>query len=688
MTNITIALAGAPNAGKSTLFNRLTGSNQKIGNYPGVTVEKKTGHFLSPAGVLIEVIDLPGTYSLEAQSDDERVAVESLFREGNQALSLVVVVADATNLERSLGLVLDLKKLGYPVIVSLNMMDLALKRGLKVDLRKLEKRLGFPAIPTIALKKGGIQDLLVAIDALIQKSSTNEFVQQKTAAEAQIDPTVVGQENKIPSENREDPGMARAAVLGEKGTQGFDQASPAREGAAKSFEGFRLDSKTGVQKSVYFEYSPESLKQRSDEVDAILAEAVLERTRADAVTDQIDKVLLHPVFGVVILISILFFMFESVFSWAAYPMDLIEQGVAALGVAIGEFLPAGAIQDLVVNGVIGGVGSVLVFLPQILIMFTFILLLEGSGYMARVAFLLNRLMAAVGLQRQAAVPLLSSFACAIPGIMATRTIKSPRERIITMMVAPLMTCSARLPVYVLLVGAFIPASISVGPFGLQGLVMFGLFLSAVLFAMIVAFVLKKFAVKGKSAPFVMELPTYKVPSLVHLLVSLRLRARAFLKRAGTTILAISVILWFLSSYPKAPQGAEREAIHYSFAGQLGHAIEPLVAPVGFDWRIAVGLVPGFAAREVMVSSLGTVFAIENAEDDNMGTLQDALKETWALPTALALLVWYIFAPQCLATFAVLRRESNSWKWTLLTFAYMLLLAYLGAWITFRIAMAA
>jgi ferrous iron transport protein B len=381
----------------------------------------------------------------------------------------------------------------------------------------------------------------------------------------------------------------------------------------------------------------------------------------------------------------LLIVFQSVFSWASVPMDLIESGVAILGDAVAAGLPNGWVQDLVVDGILAGVGSVVVFLPQIVILFFFILVLEGSGYMARVSFLLNRLMAKVGLQGQAAVPLLSSFACAIPGIMATRTIKSPRERLIAMMVAPLMTCSARLPVYTLLVGAFVSPAVAYGGIRLQSLVMFALFIAAVVSAMLVSLALKRFVVKGKPAPFVMDLPTYKLPGIRYVAFNVWLRAKAFLKRAGTLILGISMALWVLSTYPKPPPDADLPAIQYSLAGRMGTFIEPLVRPIGFDWRIATGLVPGFAAREVMVGALGTVFAVEDAEEEGMVTLQEKLATAWGLPTGLALLAWYVFAPQCLATFAVLRRESNSRKWTLLTFVYMLVLAWVAAWVVFRLA---
>lgn len=624
----TVALAGAPNAGKSTLFNRLTGGNQKIGNYPGVTVEKKSGTFLTPAGRTMELVDLPGTYSLDAQSEDERVAVQTIFQNKSQAPALVVVVLDAANLERSLGLVLDFKKTGCTLIVALNMMDLASRRGLKLDLRAFEKRLGVRIVPTISVRKDGVERLLESIDAVLGKKPNDASAKQ------------------------DNPGKTEHAVI--------------------------------VSGIPLLDYSPAALRARAVEIDSILGEVIKEQTRADKVTHALDRVLLHPAFGLPILFGILFLVFQAVFTWASVPMDLIENGLKTIGKLLGEWLPAGLMHDLMVDGIIAGVGSVLVFLPQIVILFFFILLLEASGYMARASFLLNRAMAAVGLQGQAAVPLLSSFACAIPGLMATRTIKSPRERLITMMIAPLMTCSARLPVYTLLVGAFIPTTIVWGVFTLQGMVMFALFLTAIVSAMIVALVLKRYAVKGPRAPFIMDLPTYKLPSFRYVAINLVMRAKAFLRRAGTMILSISIVLWFLSTFPRPPENATLPAIQYSYAGIAGHAIEPLVRPIGFDWRISAGLVPGFAAREVMVGALGTVFAVEDAEESGMSSLQEKLAQTWGLPTGLALLAWYIFAPQCLATFAVLRRESNSRKWTVVTFCYMLALAWIAAFIVFNV----
>jgi len=620
MSSHVLALVGSPNTGKSSLFNALTGSHQKVGNYPGVTVEKKLGTLRTPAGRDVTIIDLPGTYSLDPHSPDEQVTTNVLFRrvEIPEHPSIILAVADATNLERTLGLVTDLSAIGLPVVVALNMYDLATKRGLKLDVKILEKELNALVVPTVAVKRGGTQPLLQVLDRSMERV---EKLATKT------DHTSI----KIPL------------------------------------------------------VDINSLLDRQKRVDQILAKAMITPTSADQWTRRIDQVLLHPVFGSILLAVILLTLFQGVFTWAEAPMTWIEDGIAALGDGIRTTLPDGPIQNFIVDGVIAGVGSVIVFLPQILILFFFILILEASGYMARAAFIMDRLMSAVGLQGRSFVPLLSSFACAIPGIMAARTIRSPRDRLLTIMISPLMTCSARLPVYVLLIGAFIPSTPIFGPLELQGLVMFGLFATGIVSAMVVAFVLKSVALPGSKSPFLMDLPTYKLPNPRYVAFNLWQRAKAFLKRAGTVILFISIGLWFLSSYPKPPEGATDAAINYSIAGRVGNAIEPLVRPLGFDWRIATGLIPGFAAREVMVGALGTVFAVENAEDEGLTQLQDRIKATWGVPTGLALLVWYIFSPQCLATFAVARRETNSRKWTAVMFGYMLALAYVAAFITYQVS---
>lgn len=617
-TTPVVALTGSPNCGKTALFNALTGSRQKVANYAGVTVERKEGIAVTPSGGKLKVLDLPGTYSLDPHSPDEQIALEVLLdrRDEVRAPKAFVAVADATNLERSLGLVLELKSLGRPVVLALNMMDLARGRGLDLDCEALSRELGgVPVVPTVAVKRLGVAELLGQVERAIatQLASDVEVVWQPPSAE--------------------------------------------------------------------------EVRARFREVDRILKSVTRNRVAPATWTDRIDRVVLHPFAGHLVLLLLMTLMFQAVFSWAEPFMGAIETGVTLLGETVSSVLPEGWLQSLLVDGIIAGVGSVVVFLPQILILFLFILVLEDSGYMARAAFLMDRSMGGVGLHGRAFIPLLSSFACAIPGILATRTIENRRDRLATIFIAPLMTCSARLPVYALLIAAFIPNTVVAGAFRLQGLVMLGLYLSGIAFALLVAFVLKQTKLKGPKPPFLLELPTYKVPSARNVGFGLWERAKMFLRRAGKYILLVSMALWFLASYPKPPEGATEPAIQYSFAGRIGSAIEPALRPLGFDWRISTGLIPGFAAREVMVGALGTVFAVEDAGDEEttVATLAEKLRTTWTLPTALALLAWYVFSPQCLPTFAVAQRETGSWAWTGAMFLYMLALAYAAAFIVFQLA---
>ncbi len=612
--SLTVLLAGCPNSGKSSLFNTLTGSKQKIGNYPGVTIERKSGTITSSCGTDIEVIDLPGSYSLHPKSIDEEIAFKILNEDPSSSKSqLIVAVADATNMERTLSLVLELQTLGKPIIMALNMMDLAISRGIKIDIAKLSRELSVPVVSTVAIKKNGVSSLLTHI---------NNFIGEQTTR---------------------------------------SQAKP---------------SKTPLLKNA---------ADRFIEIDRILSICQSKPNMADLWTHRIDRVLLHPVFGGPILFLLLLVMFQAVFSWAELPMVFIEDIVAATGSMVSSLLPNGWVQSLIVDGIIAGVGSVLVFLPQILILFLFILILESSGYMMRAAFIMDRIMASIGLQGRSFVPLLSSFACAIPGIMATRTIKDPKERLVTILIAPLMTCSARLPVYVLLISAFIPDQTVMGFLNLQGLTMFGLFIFAIFSAIVVAFAMRKTVLHSQASSFLVELPSYKIPNFKNVFLGLYIKAKVFLKKAGTLIMAVSIILWVLASFPKPPEGATDAPITYSYAGKIGKSIEPLVAPIGFDWRIATGLVPGFAAREVMVGALATVFSVEaEGEDEEIENLSGHLRSAWPLATGLSLLVWYIFSPQCLATFVVARKETNGWRWPIIMFTYMLTLAYLSSWLTYQI----
>lgn len=612
-----LALVGTPNSGKTSLFNALTGSRQKVANYPGVTVERKEGFFVTPQGRQVSVVDLPGTYSLRGRSPDEEITRDFVLGKasGETVPDLVLCVADSTNLRLTIRLLLELKRTGRPMILVLNMFDIASRRGISVDVVRLAKELGVPVVTSIAVRKGGTADLLTLTDE----------ISAKLAAE--------------PAEN-----SWRALSVAE-------------------------------------------LRATQREADRIISDCVSLPASPDTWTARIDAVVLHPVGGLVVLALILFVMFQAVFAWAQPLMELLQSGFDALGDFVHATLPGGLLQSFLQNGVISGVGSVIVFLPQIIIIFLFILLLEDFGYMARAAFLMDRIMGGAGLHGRAFIPLLSSFACAIPGIMATRVIDNKRDRLTTILIAPLMTCSARIPVYTLIISAFIPAKDVWGFINLQGLVMFGLYAAGIVSALAVSFLIKFFMLRDYApAPFMLELPDYKMPRLKSIAIGIFTRAKMFLQRAGTTIFSMMVLIWFLASFPQPPAGATEPAIDFSLAAIIGKAIAPLLAPVGFNWQIAVALIPGMAAREVAVAALGTVYAIEGGKEaaEQIGQV---LATKWSLATALAMLAWYIFAPQCASTLAVIRRETGSWGWMAATFAYMLVLAYAASLLTYNVAVA-
>jgi ferrous iron transport protein B len=615
LDSMRLALVGVPNCGKTALFNRLTGSRQKVANYAGVTVERKEGAFSGPSKVRrYQVLDLPGAYSLTPTTLDEAVTRDFLLGRlaSEPAPEFVICVVDATNLRLNLRLVLELRDLGVPMIVALNMSDLARSRGYRLDAERLEKELGVPVVETIAVAHGGEDALLKRLEATPH------------------------------------PGP-RAAV---------DWRQP----------------------------STEQIQDTQKEVRRILRTIGYAEPARKRALQRLDALVMHPLFGPMILAAILFFVFQAVFSWAAVPMEMIDAGVTWVGEQVHALLPDGALRSLLVDGIIAGAGSVLVFLPQILILFFFILLLEDTGYLPRAAYLLDRLMGSVGLSGRAFIPLLSSFACAIPGIMATRTIPNLRDRLATIMVAPLMTCSARLPVYALIIAAFIPNR-DVGPFNLQGVVLFVLYFAGILAAMLVAWAMKRTAMRTGYNPLLLELPEYHWPHLNNLLIGLWERAKVFLRRVGGIILALMIILWFLSSYPLPPDGATGPAIQYSFAGMLGRALEHVFAPIGFNWQISLALVPGLAAREVAVGALGTVYSLSATNDDVAATLVPMISQTWGLATALSLLAWYVFAPQCLSTLIVVKRETNSWRYPLIMACYLFGLAYLASFVTYRTALA-
>ncbi|CAN7149856.1 ferrous iron transporter B [Brevundimonas sp. LjRoot202] len=608
-----VALVGNPNSGKTALFNALTGAHQKVANYAGVTVERKEGLIRTGDGRTMSLLDLPGTYSLRARSPDEEVTRDAVLGRlsGETPPDVIVCVADATNLRLVLRLVLELKAVGRPMVLALNMYDIAQRQGLRIDLERLSAELAVPVVTTTATRRRGIENLVAAIEAAAGTLSA-------TAEMAWTPPDVT-----------------------------------ALRGAAR-------------------------------EAERIMKACVQPPERPDTLTGRVDSVLLHPVGGLVILLALLFVMFQAVFTWATPLMDGIEASLGLLGTGVAAVIPDGVWQSLIVDGLISGVGSVLVFLPQILILFLFIIMLEDFGYMARAAFLMDRIMGGAGLHGRAFIPLLSSFACAIPGVMAARVIDSKRDRLTTIMVAPLMTCSARIPVYTLIIAAFIPNRTVWGFANQQGLVMFGLYATGILSALAVSFVIRRIFWRGAVEPFMMELPAYKTPDLRSVLFNLWLRARIFLERAGRIILPLMVLIWALSTFPYPPEGATAPAIDYSFAGMLGKALEPLFAPIGFNWQMVIALIPGMAAREVAVAALGTVYAVADPETAT-AVLATTLAGQWSLATGLAFLAWYVFAPQCVATLGVVKRETNSWKWMWVMVAYMFGLAYLAALITYRVA---
>ncbi len=607
-----VALVGNPNAGKSALFNALTGARQKVGNYPGVTVERHSGRLVLDDGRPVELIDLPGAYSLEPSSPDERVTRDVVT--GASSLErlpdALVVVVDAANLDNHLRFTLQLIALGLPVVVALNMVDLAERDGLTLDPVVLARELGVPVIPTVAVRKRGLDALKAALGE------------------------VVGGGGRKPQAN------------------------------------------AGTQDDIVH------LQRRARH---IAAAATVSETAGRRWAHMLDSVALHSVAGPLLLVTILFVMFQAVFTWASVPADAIDAGFGWLQDAIKTAMPNGFVRSLITDGLIAGVGAVIVFLPQILILFLFILVLESSGYMVRAAFLMDRLMATVGLSGRAFIPLLSSFACAVPGIMATRTIDDEKDRLTTILIAPLMTCSARWPVYTLIIGAMIPNT-RLAPFvRLQGVVMFGLLVIGIAGAYVAALILRRTVTKGESSGFMMEMPKYQVPRIRDVLLGLWQRAVIFLKRAGTIIAATTVVLWLLLSFPKPPEGSGISPVDYSIGGRIGHGIEYVVKPIGFNRDIALALLPAMAAREVAVSAIGTVYAIDDAEGSGQDRITDQIRGRWTLPTALAFLMWFVFAPQCISTIAVTRRETNGWKWPLFMVGYLFAAAYIMAGLTYWLA---
>ena len=600
-----IALVGNPNCGKTSLFNTLTGTRQKVANYAGVTVERKEGFFKLPSGDTVRVLDLPGTYSLKPSSLDEEVTRAVCFGElrGEVIPDIFVCVVDATNLHLHLSLVLEVRALNRPMLLVLNMMDEVRKRGIAIDTTKLSQLLGIPVVESVAVKTKGIQGLLTQLD----------------------------------------------------------------------------------QKNLFVAPYHSDLSH-FDQIKYITKQVILKNDNGDKRTAFLDKIFLHPVFGLLILTFTMFVMFQAVFIWAQPLISFVEDSITWFSGVIGPLISHPLLRSLIVDGVIAGAGSVLAYMPQILILFFFILVLEESGYLPRAAFLLDKLMSKAGLSGRSFIPLLSSFACAIPGIMATRSISSERDRLATIMIAPLMTCSARLPVYALLIAAFIPNKLVYGWLSLQGLVLFGLYMSGIVSALLVSLFLKLVRKDKTESIFIFELPTYRIPDVRNVALGLYDRATIFLKRVGGIIVALSILLWFLVTFPLPPDNPTMPPINYSIAGQLGHLIHPIFAPIGFTWEICIALIPAMAAREVIIAALGVIYAMSGDEDAVTQTLLSQISgpDGWGLATGMSLLVWFIFAPHCLATLATIRRETGSWKQPTIMAVYLFSLAYLFAFITYQV----
>ncbi|TCM18023.1 ferrous iron transport protein B [Novosphingobium sp. PhB165] len=606
-----IALVGNPNAGKSALFNALTGARQKIANYPGVTVERKSGRMVLPTGEPVEMTDLPGAYGLDATSPDEEVTAKVIAGHfpGEAAPDVLVVVLDASNLEQHLVFAQEILALGKPTVVALNMVDLAERDGLVLDPAVLEEELGVRVVPTVAVRRRGLAELGEAIASA---------------------------ETRHPG-----PGLTALGAT-----------------------------------------------ERRVAAHAMADAAILSESKRHRLHARLDRVLLHPWIGFAIMLVVFFVMFQAVFAWATPFADALEAAAGWLHDTVKGAMAPSLLRGLVTDGVISGVGAVVVFLPQIVILFAFILALEASGYMARAAFLMDRLMAMVGLSGRSFIPLLSSFACAIPGIMATRSITDPKDRLTTILIAPMMTCSARMPVYTVIIGAFIP-NVDVGlGIGLRGLVLFGLFIAGIVGAIAVALILRRSITKGAASGFIMELPKYQMPRIKDMAIGLWQRAWIFLRRAGTIIFTVTVVLWVLLNFPQAKPGESQ--VDVSIAGKIANGLAVVVEPIGFNRDMALALIPAMAAREVAVSSLATTYAVDAGDDENAQAVElgDRLKGRWTLPMALAFLAWFVFAPQCMSTIAVTRRETNGWKWPAFMLAYLFGLAYVAAGATYWIAVGA
>jgi len=685
-----IAIIGNPNAGKTTLFNALTGLRQKVGNYPGVTVEKKEGRIVFGDGSEAVLLDLPGTYSLTANSPDEKVATDILLGRVDYTPlpELVVCVVDASNLERNLYLISQIIDNRLPVVIALNMFDVAKHEGLLIDVEKLSAELGVKIIPTIGSKSIGIEELKAAIAINVEPSRKSRQWTLPEPVQRECDEL---KKMLQTMHHLAEPLAFHEAIVLLTSTAALSEHDDRY--APELLDQVKKDrlvlEKLGIDRnSVVVESRYEWIKR------VCSSSVVAQRRNTNTTSDKIDQVLTHKVWGFVIFIGLMTVMFQAIFSWANVPMLMIGEGINWIDTQILQSMPAGDLRDLLVNGAIAGVGAVVTFLPQILFLFLFIGFLEDTGYMARAAFIMDRIMSKVGLHGKSFIPLLSSFACAIHGIMATRTIENRKDRLVTMLVAPLVSCSARLPVYALMIAAFIPQKRVLGFFSLPGLTLVSMYLLGLIAALTMAWLFKKTLLKSETPAFIMELPPYKMPSLKSVFMHMWERSALFLKRAGTIILGVSIVLWFLATYPKTEHASASISLDRSFAGRAGHFIEPVIKPLGFDWKVGIGLIGSILQREVFVSTLGTIYNIRDAKQESgIMSLQEHLhKDTnpaTGLPaftalTAICLMVYYVLAMQCMSTVAVMRRETNGWKWPIFQIGYMTALAYAGTFIVYRV----
>ena len=682
-----IALIGNPNCGKTTLFNALTGLRQKVGNYPGVTVEKKEGRLIFDDGAEMTLLDLPGTYSLSANSPDEKIATDVLLGRvpHTDVPELVVCVVDASNIERNLYLVSQIIDRQIPVIVALNMIDVAEDMGVEVDAKALARELNVTVIPTIGSKGFGIQELKKAIAATTNVGTMHRSWRMPAIVEEETE-ELVGL--LVHHHHLSNPIAFHEALslltAPESLEEHRDRFAPELIAHVRK-DHQKLDFMGIERQSVVVE-------SRYEWIKSVCNQAVTQAYRSEMMlSDKIDRVVTHKVWGFVIFLGIMMMMFQSIFTWANVPMQMIGDAFGALGSWIERVMPAGDLRDLIVNGGLAGVSAVISFLPQILFLFLFLGLLEDTGYMARAAFIMDRLMTKVGLHGKSFIPMVSSFACAIPGIMATRTIESPKDRLVTMLVAPLVSCSARLPIYTLLIAAFIPQKYVWGFLSLAGITLLSMYMLGLFMALAMAWLFKKTLLRGAPPLFIMELPPYKMPSLGSVLRQTWDRSKLFLQKAGTIILGVSIVLWFLASYPKADGVTPSEQLKQSFVGKAGQLIEPLIRPLGFDWKIGIGMIGSLLQREVFVSTMGTMYNIQNA-DDNPTSLRQQMRNdinpetglpVWTTLTAICVMVYYVLAMQCMSTVAVMRRETNGWKWPLFQIGYMTALAYGVTFIVYR-----